>query len=126
MSPASVLATTRRWAACAPASTGRAVPDRTISSPATSAAIGVGPVHAATSSPLSRPGSTAAFCSAEPACDTAWATTFTGTSGPGATSLPISSATSTRSSSPCSENEPPPSASDTSIEVHPSSAPRRQ
>ena len=96
-----------------------------MTSPCTSAATGVVPHHAATASPERRPGSTAAFCSGEPEPARAEATTFTGTSGPGVTMRPISSATSTRSSSPCSLRLPPPSASGTSIEVQPSSAPRR-
>ena len=77
-------------------------------------------------SPVRSPGRTLGLLRrSEPDSDSAAATTLVGTSGPGETRRPISSATSTRSSSPCPETLPPPCSSDTSSDVQPSSAPRR-
>ncbi len=124
--PPSCSTATSRWSAWAPASTGEQVPESTKPPPSGRPLTGRAPHQAAMRSPPSKPGSTSAFCSDEPVRPRAPATTLTGTSGPGATTRPISSATSTRSSTPCSENEPPPSASGTSSDVQPSCAPRTQ
>ena len=123
LSAPSCSTATSRWSAWAPASTGEQVPESTKPSPSGRPPTGRAPHQAATRSPASSPGSTSAFWSGEPTRPSAPATTLTGTRGPGATTRPISSATSTRSSRPCSENEPPPSASGTSSEVQPSCAP---
>ncbi len=68
---------------------------------------------------------TSACASALDASDSAMATTFTGTRGPGETSRPISSATIAMSTIPFPEMLSPPIAAATSIDVQPSSAPRR-
>ena len=74
--------------------------------------------------PSSRPGSTAACCSSEPAEARAEATRFTGRNGPGATRRPISSATMAASAVDWPERLPPPRVSGTNSEVQPSSAVR--
>ena len=88
---------------------------------------GGSPQHqAAIASPLSRPGSTSTFWLGVPRRDTAAATTFVGTSGPGAADRPNWWATNARSFTPPPLMLPPPSSSETSSEVQPSSAPWRQ
>ena len=78
--------------------------------------------HVAIVVPSSRPGSTAACCSSEPAEARAEATRFTGRNGPGATRRPFSSATMTASAVGWPERLPPPRVSGTNSEVQPSSA----
>jgi hypothetical protein len=73
-------------------------------------------------SPESSSVSTPSCCAGVPASDNAAATMFTGRNGPGAQARPSSSATSAASAIGCPDKEPPPAASDTSIDVHPSSA----
>src|SRR5262245_33304907 len=65
-------------------------------------------------------------CTSPPAALSAAATTFVDTSGPGAACRPNSYAITLRSTSPSPLMLPPPCASLTSNDVHPSSAPRRQ
>ena len=69
-------------------------------------------------------GNTSDRWASEPELERAAATTLAGSNGPGETSRPSSSATNTRSSRPWPDTLPPPSASATSSDVQPSSAPR--
>ncbi len=132
--PSSVVAVTSNRSACPPASTGAVVPSRTNTSPRRLArtpadgpparAENSGGLQAATVSPPTRPARCWLWLD-PPARDRAPATTLVGTSGPGDTNWPTSSATRPRSASPPPETEPPPCSSATSMETHPSSAPRR-
>ena len=136
VSPPSVRAVTSSSSACAAYSTGVLTPSRTRPPPDIAgadradrdavrvpAAAGPAMHHAATISPATMPGSTSARSSAEPPRATASATTFVGTSGPGETRRPISSATIARSTTPSPERLPPPSSSGTRNDAQPSSAP---
>ncbi len=83
--------------------------------------------QAAMVSPLIRPGTTWSTSSGRRTHRaSASTTTLTGSSRPGATSRPISSATTARSLTGFSESPPPPSDAGASNDVHPSSAARRQ